>query len=113
MNKCKECGQEIEVEVTQKIPAKTLVWGKTSPTAMTWQEAKDWCEAQGWDMPTRLELLQACEDKVEGFRPDDYFWSSTELSGDATSAWSVSLFYGTTYHDYKTYSRYVRACKRM
>jgi hypothetical protein len=40
MTKCKTCGQEIKVEKTiQKIPAKTLIWGKISDKKLTWDEA--------------------------------------------------------------------------
>ena len=77
--------QEITI---QEIPAQTIKWGKSSEETMTWEEAKKWCEKQGGRLPTRIELLQAYEDKVEGFKKD-YYWSSTEYT--TNYAWGQSF----------------------
>ena len=95
--------------VIQKIPAKTIEWVATSPTEMTWDEAKEWCKEQGAEMPTRIELLQACEDKVDGFVADNY-WSATESS--STYAYNVSFSNCATFYNYKTFALYVRCIRR-
>lgn len=97
--------------IIQKIPAKTLEWGKVSEKELTWEEAKEWCEQQGdgWRMPTRIELLQAYEDNVGGFQAFGDYWSSTEFN--ALSAWSVRFTNGSAGSLYKTYTYYVRCVK--
>ena len=87
----------------QTIPEKTIYWGETSKKEMNWDEANDWCEEQGGRLPTRLELLQACE--VDGFLASLY-WSATEYS--STYAWVVGSNGGYTYFNYKTLAYYVR-----
>jgi len=77
--KCKTCGQNVPETVIQKIPAKVLRWGETCEEALTWEAAKKWCEEQGGRLPTVVELLQAYEDKIEGFAAG-YYWSSAEYS---------------------------------
>ena len=96
--------------VQQKIPAQTLEWGETSPTEMTWYEAKKWCEEQGGRMPTRIELLQAYEDNVEGFVANNY-WSATEYN--STYAYDVNFDDGNTNCDNKTNAYYVRCVRRI
>lgn len=97
--------------IIQKIPAKTLEWGNASEKKLTWKEAKEWCEQQGdgWRMPTRIELLQAYEDNVDGFKTDGYYWSSTEFN--ASSAWYVYFYSGDAFSYSKTYTYYVRCVK--
>lgn len=95
-------------ETKHEIPVKTLIWGESSKEKMTWEEAKKWCEEQGGRMPTRLELLQAYEDKVEGFK-EDLYWSATE--SNSTFAYYVNFNYGGTYLFYKTFAYYVRVIK--
>jgi hypothetical protein len=93
------------VSITQVIPERTIVWGKSSDKEMTWQEAKDWCKEQGGRLPTRIELQLAYEYKVEGFK-SSYYWSATE--SDATLAWLVNFDGGSTNSYYKYDTLYVR-----
>ena len=116
--KCKTCNQEIKAEtkVIQKIPAKTLVWGPDSDNKMTRNEAIDWCKQQGGRLPTRVELVQAFDDDVPGFRnpAGDYrgYWSATTVSDFTTNAWTTYLSNGfTVYDDKATGTNYVRNCK--
>lgn len=91
--------------IIQKIPAKTLESGNVSEKDLTCKEAKEWCKQQGdgWRMPTRIELLQAYEDNVDGL-------SSTE--SDANDAWNVRFLNGTAYSSsYEPYIFYVRWVK--
>ena len=87
----------------QTIPEKTIYWGETSKKEMNWDEANDWCEEQGGRLPTRLELLQACE--VDGFIASNY-WSATE--NGSTYACTVSFSLCTTFTSFKTNAHYVR-----
>ena len=77
-------------EVKQVIPAKTLIWGKTSEKEMDWEDAKKWCEEQGGRMPTRVELIEAFDSKVGGF-VSGYYWSSTAYESGAGGVWFVSF----------------------
>ena len=89
----------------QEIPAKTLIWGKTSDKEMNWDDAIKWCKEQGGRLPTLIELLQAYEDKVDGFQSSIY-WSSTEYS--ATFAWAVYFSTGVPDYTYKNDAYAVR-----
>jgi hypothetical protein len=108
--KCKTCGQEVQENVIQEIPKKTLEWGRTCEKELNWQDAKDWCEKQGkgWRLPTRVELLQAYDEKVPGFGAG-YYWSETEYSG--TYARNVNFTGGGQSYDDKTYTIYVRCVR--
>jgi len=112
MKKCPQCNQEIPESNFQEIKGKTLEWGKVSEKEMTWNDAKKWCEKQGkgWRMPTRVELIQAYDEKVEGFSGYT-FWSSTETYSNATGAWVVYLYYGFTNNLNKVNSKYVRCVR--
>ena len=90
---------------TQHISEKNIRWGKSSEEEMDWEEAKEWCEEQGGRLPTRLELLHAYEDKIEGFKAD-YYWSATEYG--TTSAWRQSFDTGIQLSYHKSYFNYVR-----
>ena len=109
--KCKTCGQEIVSNVIKKIPSKTLEWGKTCEKELNWEDAKKWCKEQGkgWRLPTLIELLQAYEDKVDGFDPSGIYWSSVEYN--ANYAWYVLFASGNAVSSYKTYSNSVRCVR--
>jgi hypothetical protein len=108
--KCKTCGQEVQENVIQEIPKKTLEWGRTCEQELNWQDAKDWCKKQGksWRLPTRVELLQAYDEKVFGFGAGSY-WSETEVS--ATGARDVYFPDGSQDTSGKTATYYVRCVK--
>ncbi len=89
-NICKTCGHEIKENIIQTTPATKIEWGATCDRELEWEEAKEWCKKQGdgWRLPTRVELLQAFKDKIDGFRLG-YYWSNNEYS--PTGAWSQYL----------------------
>jgi len=103
--KCKTCGQNVAETVIQKIPAKVLRWGETCEKTLTWEAAKKWCEEQGGRLPTIVELLQAYEDKIEGFAADNY-WSSVE--NYAAFAYNVNFSGGSVANFNKTCANRVR-----
>ena len=64
---------------------KTFEWGQTASKKMNWFESQNWIEDlnkneylgySDWRLPERWELVKAYDDKVEGFK-SDYYWSST------------------------------------
>jgi len=102
----KEADKSVSEQKKQRVKQtteKTIYWGETADKEMNWDEANDWCEEQGGRLPTRLELLQACE--VDGFLAS-FYWSATEYS--STYAWYVGFSNGSTYNNFKTSVLYVR-----
>ena len=105
----------VEVKtIIQEIPSKKLEWGEVSDKQMNWFEAKKWCEekGKGWRLPTRVELLQAFDEKIEGFKGYT-FWSSTEGYNNTDNAWGVYLSGGFSYYSTKVTAYYVRACRQI
>ena len=100
-------------EITVETPVKDkLEWGERSKKSLTWEEAKKWCEEKGdgWRMPTRMELLEAYENKVKGFKPDSYWSASTYQSGPS-NAYIVDFDDGDSTYDSKTNTHYVRCIR--
>jgi hypothetical protein len=95
-----------------EIPYQRLEWGKTCDKELNWEDAKKWCEEQGegWRLPTRLELLEAYEQKVSGFATSLY-WSSTE--NGSSSAWYENFSNGYQDDDYKDFGFYVRCIRSI
>jgi len=89
---------------------KQLQWGKTADKRMSWQEAVDYCKAlgKGWRLPTRVELIDAYDSKVDGFETDDYYWSSTTSVFNTENAWIVDCYNGYVNYYYKADNYYVR-----
>ena len=101
----KEADKFVGKERTKQIiPEKTIYWGETAEKDMNWEDAKEWCEAQGGRLPTLVELLEAYEN-VDDFIAS-YYWSATE-SG-STDAYSVNLSNCTTLNYDKTSADNVR-----
>jgi len=94
-----------EGRVKQEIIAKTIWWGKISEKPMSWEDAEIWCKEQGGRLPTRVELLQAFEDGVDGFKLD-YYWSSTEYGTGGT--WKQAFISGERGGTDKGSNAYVR-----
>ena len=88
-------------QTTEKI----IYWGETADKEMNWEDGKEWCEKQGGRLPTKIELLQAYEEEVDGFVAS-YYWSATEYN--STLAWLVPFYNGNTYYNNKTIATYVR-----
>jgi hypothetical protein len=73
------------------------------------------CEANaGWEVPTQKQLMQAYIDGSYGNLDVGvirYYWSATTDSNSTTSAWYVSLSYGSTNNNTKTNPLYVRCVR--
>ena len=95
---------------------KQLQWGQTASKKMNWFESQNWIEDlnkskylgfSDWRLPERWELVKAYDDKVDGFKTD-YYWSSTTLVYSTDDAWVVYFYNGYVYVSNKTYYYYVR-----
>lgn len=95
-----------------EIKAQKLEWGNTCNKELNWEDAKKWCEKQGdgWRLPTRLELLEAYEQKIGGFKSNNY-WSSTE--GNSYVAWVENFFSGSQSYNYEDNGYYVRCIRSL
>ena len=71
-----------------------------------------------WYLPSQKELMQAyidgSENNIVSAHPGSpvLYWSSTEVSGDPTLAWSVYLFLGDTDYNTKGAAYWVRCVRR-
>lgn len=102
-------GHEIDKTI-QIIPAKKLEWGKTLGR-MTFKEAKKH-EKNGWRLPTRVELMQAHDEKISGFNAAPY-WSSSISVVSPDSSWIVYFFDGDLYVDYRDSTYFVRCVREL
>ena len=89
---------------------KQLQFGETADKRMTWQKANDYCKSlgKGWRLPERWELVKAYDGKVEGFKTDTYYWSSTTSVNYTDYAWYVNFYDGHVNSLNKTLNYYVR-----
>jgi hypothetical protein len=70
--------------------------GPESEESMDWEDAKEWCEAQGGVLPPRDILLHAyLNQETTGDFADDYYWSSSEDGSDF--AWYQYFIDGIQY----------------
>lgn len=74
------------------------------------QEAKDWAEKQGGELPTRREQALLYANLRSEFKPA-WYWSN-EAHGDA-SAWCQHFGNGTQYCYHQSYERRARAVRRL
>ena len=87
--------------------------GTEADKEMSWNDAKDWCESVGGELPPRDILLQAyLNEDIKLLFKKDWYWSGTEFN--ATTAWLQDFYNGiqTTY-GYKPNYYYVRAVKKV
>lgn len=93
--------------------------GKEADDELDWQDAKDWCEAVGGELPTREVLLMAyLNEDIKPLFKEFWHWSSTEFN--ATGAWRQTFTNGNqtftngnqTYGN-KTSNYYVRAVRKV
>ena len=85
-----------------------LTWQQALQTGMNRQAAQSYCTGMsggGWRLPTVHELMTLIDDtNVNPIKIDQsvfpgvtmasaYTWSSTPVSGDPTSAWTVNFYF--------------------
>ena len=107
----------LAVRVENDLLAKPMTWtAHRSEERMTWAQAKTWAEkldinGWSWRLPTAEEAFLLCDrTRTEyplldtAYFPDcegEWIWTSTEdLVPPAGFAWSVYLYYGSSYRDF-------------
>jgi|688.fasta_scaffold00172_64 hypothetical protein len=82
---------------------------KATTKKMNWNDAVAYIESlgEGWRLPTIEELHEIYNSENDFTK--DYYWSSTEGSGDG--AWGQNLSDGNQFNFFKGYSAYVRAVR--
>jgi hypothetical protein len=88
-----------------------LEWKKTELNKMSWDNAKK-LEKDGWRLPTRAELVDAFDNKVEGFKLE-FYWSSNTYEQSTNNSWNVDFNYGNVYGSTKASNYYVRLCREV
>lgn len=92
-----------------------LEWQQNPPNKpMTWDDAMEYAKSlgDGWRLPTRGELSEAYDNKIEGFILDDY-WSSSMYARATNYAWSVDFSKGYVDYYNKKDSDYVRCVREV
>jgi hypothetical protein len=90
-----------------------LEWKYSQTQTMSWSDAlklEESLKSQSWRLPTRGELIDAYDSKIEGFQKD-YYWTSSNYDTDTNSAWNVYLDDGNSYYTDKSKNLYVRLCR--
>lgn len=104
-----------------------LQWQDDSnATSMTWVDAITYCEAlelptgvTDWRLPNINELTSIVDDtksapSIDGNftnTANDYYWTSTTVEGNSTSAWRVKFDYGNHEFDAKANSWNIRCVR--
>jgi len=87
-----------------------LEWKDIESRPMSWHEAKE-LEADGWRLPSRGELLDAYDNKIEGFGIEKYWTSTCKWNSDA---YFIYFKTGDIWMDAKEYYlHYVRLCRDL
>ena len=84
--------------------------GPEAPNVMNWDEAKKWCEDQGFELPSREVLLQCYCKLKDKFNINGWYWSSDEFG--ATYAWVQSFSYCAQDFSGKGLNYIVRAVRK-
>lgn len=91
------------------------VLGDAAPERMNWQDAVEWCESIGQQLPPRVVLLMAYlnpNPEIRGsFANNYYYWSSTEY--DSNGAWGQDFSFGNQYYSSKGNSLPVMAVRAI
>jgi len=86
--------------------------GAEADKRMSWNDAKDWCESVGGELPPRDILLQCyMNEDINPLFKKSWYWSSTEFS--ASGAWGQGFLDGNQHNGSKTSTNYVRAVKKV
>lgn len=99
----------------REIEEPNLEWEKKpSEELMTWDEAMEYARTLGkdWRLPTKEELKEALDNKVEGFNLD-FYWSSNIYVQDTSYAWILNFYTEDMFYEEKTNNSYVRCVRNI
>ena len=86
--------------------------GQEADKTMNWEQAIEWCQSVGGELPPRDVLLQAyLNEDINPLFKKSWYWSSTEFS--ASGAWGQGFLDGNQHNGSKTSTNYVRAVKKV
>lgn len=104
-----------------------LTWQRiNSASQYTWSDAQSYCSAlqlagkDDWRVPSMKELQTivdeirtdiAIDPTVFPGTPNDRFWTSSALAGNASSAWTVNFTRGDAYTTDVSYANWVRCLR--
>jgi hypothetical protein len=66
---------------------------------LTWQDAQDWAQEVGGELPTRFESALLYANLRDEFDQSKWHWTATQYSDDF--AWNQTFAHGTQYDDAK------------
>ena len=81
-----------------------IEWQNNPPEEpMTWHNAVEYAKSlgDGWRLPTRAELIDAYDNKIEDF-DFSYYWSSSTYAQNTNNAWYVNFNNGNVNYNAKT-----------
>lgn len=88
-------------------------WQNNPPKkSMNWHKAIEYAESlgDGWRLPTIEELIDACDNNIEGFQAIHY-WSSNTYAQDTNYACYVNFYFGVVILADKTFNYSVRCIR--
>ena len=86
--------------------------GQEADKTMNWEQAIEWCQSVGGELPPRDVLLQAyLNEDIKTIFQKDWYWSGTKFG--APNAWVQDFLTGYQFTDLKTNYSYVRAVKKV
>ena len=86
--------------------------GPEAPEEMNWNDAREWCQSIGGELPPRDVLLQCyINESTKPLFKTAWYWSSPDF--DATTAWIQTFPSGYQGTSFKTTSNYVRAVQAI
>ena len=92
-----------------------IEWQQNPPKEpISWHKAIEYAESlgDGWRLPTRAELIDVCDNNVEGFN-GSFYWSSSTYARDTTYAWYVDFDDGGVGYSGKTGNGFVRCIREV
>jgi hypothetical protein len=98
-----EDGDDYALEVLEQEPPKER---------MTWEEARQWAESVGGELPTRRDLA-LCFANVPELFEKEWYWSAESVAGYAAYAWFQYFTNGTQYYGRKGSVLRARAVRRL
>jgi hypothetical protein len=104
-----------------------LIWQKQDDGVIkTWDNAVNYCSNRtlagqtDWRLPSQIELISIIDNVFYNpsinmtFSPgtsSSYYWSSTTYAYDATFAWLVDFYLGSSIYSYRRSLNYVRCVR--